>query len=149
MMQIADKNGFTRRRSLEIEWGHCDPAGIVFNPRFFEFFDWSTALLLEAATGMPKNAMLDAYGLHGIPLVATEARFERPARYGDHVVIESTVMATGRSSFSIRHRLTIGGELAVEGRETRVWAGRHPDDPSRMKASPIPGELASKLRDGV
>ena len=33
---------FLHRRSFTIEWGHCDPAGIVFNSRFFEFFDWST-----------------------------------------------------------------------------------------------------------
>ena len=30
---------FMFRRQLTIEWGHCDPAGIVFNSRFFEFFD--------------------------------------------------------------------------------------------------------------
>ena len=29
------------RRVFTIEWGLCDPAGIVFNPRF-EFFDWGT-----------------------------------------------------------------------------------------------------------
>jgi hypothetical protein len=35
-----------------------DPAGIVFNPNFFGFFDWSSALLLEAATGLAKPALL-------------------------------------------------------------------------------------------
>jgi 4-hydroxybenzoyl-CoA thioesterase len=38
------------------------------------------------------------------------------------------------------------GELAVEGRERRVWAGRHPDDPARMKAAPIPEELVRRFR---
>jgi 4-hydroxybenzoyl-CoA thioesterase len=33
---------FVNRRQFMIEWGHCDPAGIVFNSRFFEFFDWGT-----------------------------------------------------------------------------------------------------------
>ncbi len=40
------------RRRFPIEWGHCDPAGIVFNARFFEFFDWSAWLLFEAALGV-------------------------------------------------------------------------------------------------
>jgi 4-hydroxybenzoyl-CoA thioesterase len=146
MTDTADQDGFTTTRSLRIEWGHCDPAGIVFNPRFFEYFDWSTALLLEAATGTSKAEMLARHDLHGIPLVGTQASFQRPARYGDLVEIVSTVVEVGRSSFTIRHSLFNGGALAVEGRETRVWAGRHPDDPSRMKATPIPEHLARKLR---
>ena len=40
------------RRQFPIEWGHCDPAGIVFNSQFFEFFDWSAWKLFEAALGV-------------------------------------------------------------------------------------------------
>ena len=140
--------GFANARELTVEWGHCDPAGIVFNPRFFEFFDWSTALLMEAATGHPKAEMLRVHDLVGIPLVATEARFLRPARYGDRVTIDSRVVEVGRSSFTVRHRLHHGGDIACEGLERRVWAGRHPDDPSRMSAKAIPDDLARRLRGG-
>ena len=144
--QVADHEGFTHTRTLTVEWGHCDPAGIVFNPRFFDFFDWSTALLCEAATGLPKAGMLARYELLGIPLVETGAQFLKPSRYGDRVEIVSTVVAVGRSSFTVRHRLLNAGALAVEGRERRVWAGRHPDDPGRMKATPIPEELVRRFR---
>ena len=137
--------GFSNTRELTVEWGHCDPAGIVFNPRFLEFFDWSTALLLEAATGLAKAAMIEAHGIVGIPLVDTRARFQAPARYGDRVAIASTVVALSRSSFSVRHRLTRGAVLCVEGEETRVWAGRHPDDPARLKGVPLPDDLVARL----
>ena len=139
-------DGFTHHRSLTIEWGHCDPAGIVFNPRFFEFFDWSTALLLEAAIGLGKAAMTQTYGLVGIPLVDTRAKFMMPARYGDVVGIESTVVEVGRSSFAVRHRLTKDGVLAVEGQEVRVWAGLDPTGERPLKALPIPAEVVAKLR---
>jgi acyl-CoA thioesterase FadM len=43
---------FINRRRFTIEWGHCDPAGIVFNSRLFEFFDWGTWMLFEAALGV-------------------------------------------------------------------------------------------------
>jgi acyl-CoA thioesterase FadM len=33
-------------RRLHIEWGDCDPAGIVFYPRYFVMFDRSTSLLI-------------------------------------------------------------------------------------------------------
>ena len=45
---------FTTTRKVRFE--HCDPAGIVFYPRYFAMFDASTALLLERATGMKKIA---------------------------------------------------------------------------------------------
>ena len=141
-------SGFSNTRTLTVEWGHCDPAGIVFNPRFFEYFDWSTATLLEAALGMNKPDMMAAYDMAGIPLVDTGARFLAPSRFGDVVAIESTIVELKRSSFGVRHRLTNGGILSVEGRETRVWVGRDPDRPDRLKSKAIPEEVAAKLRAG-
>lgn len=136
---------FSNTRTLQIEWGHCDPAGIVFNPRFFEYFDWSTALLFERALGLTKPEMLKAYGAAGIPLVDTKARFLVPCRYGETVEIASGVIRLGRSSFEVEHRLFRQGALAVEGAETRVWTVRDADDPSRIKGAPIPAEIVAKL----
>ena len=45
------------RRTVEIEWGDCDPAGIVYFPRYFEIFDASTAALFERALGITKAEM--------------------------------------------------------------------------------------------
>ena len=135
--------GFRYKRRLTIEWGHCDPAGIVFNPRFFEFFDWSTALLVRSALGMDKSDMLAAYGLAGIPLVDTHATFHRPSRFGEEVEIVSTVITVGRSSFEIEHQLFNDGALAVEGREKRVWTVR--DSDGRLKSQPMPEDVARRL----
>jgi 4-hydroxybenzoyl-CoA thioesterase len=146
MTAASDTPIFSHRRRLQIEWGHCDPAGIVFNPRFFEFFDWSTALLFEAATGMTKPDMLAAFGGAGIPLVESRAKFLRPCRYGETVEIVSSIMRLGRSSFDVGHRLTNAGELAVEATETRVWTARDPDDGQRIKAQPIPDDIVRRFR---
>jgi 4-hydroxybenzoyl-CoA thioesterase len=137
--------GFQSTRKLTIEWGHCDPAGIVFNPRFFEFFDWSTALLVRAALGLEKAEMLAAYGVAGIPVVDTRATFHRPSRYGEEIEIVSGVTAVGRSSFEIGHRLFNQGQLAVEGREKRVWAIRDEANGGRLKAQAMPEDVARKL----
>src|ERR671916_83670 len=94
-------------RRLVIEWGDCDPAGIVFYPRYFAMFDASTAALFARA-------------------------------FGDEVRIETTVTEFRRASFDVRHRLLRDdGNLAVEGFETRVWVGRHPDNPDGIKALPL------------
>jgi 4-hydroxybenzoyl-CoA thioesterase len=138
----------TNTRTTRIEWGDCDPAGIIFYVRYFEIFDVSTTMLLERALGMTKFEYLKAYDFAGHPLVETRARFRLPTRYCDEVVIESAVVACGRSSFKIEHRLTKAGALAVEGFETRVWVIRHPDDPARMTSQPMPSEVVARLTHG-
>ena len=137
--------GFVFSRKLTIEWGHCDPAGIVFNPRFFEFFDWSTALLVQAALGLDKADMLAAYGVAGIPLVDTRATFHRPSRYGEEIEIVTSVTNVGRSSFEIDHKLLNGGTLAVDGREKRVWVIRDLANGGRLKAQAMPDDVVRKL----
>ena len=78
---------FVNRRTVKIEWGDCDPAGIVFYPRYFAFFDASTHALFEAA-GLPKPRMIrefDIVGtfnmirLFGVGLTSAEALAGVPA----------------------------------------------------------------------
>ena len=133
------------RRAVRIEWGDCDPAGIVYYPRYFAIFDASTTALIERALGMSKYDYLKAYDFAGHPVVETRVRFLLPTRFGDEVVIASTVVAHGRSSFKVEHRLTLAGTLAVEGSETRVWVGRDPGDPSKIKSQPLPPEFVRTL----
>ena len=135
------------RRDVEIEWGDCDAAGIVFYPRYFAMFDASTAYLLEAALGMKKIAWTKKFGIVGIPMVDTGAKFIVPSRYGDIITIETTATAIRRSSFDIAHRVLKDGKLAIEAHETRVWTGRDPDDPSRIKAVAMPAEVVAALSD--
>jgi 4-hydroxybenzoyl-CoA thioesterase len=136
--------GFQFSRRLTIEWGHCDPAGIVFNPRFFEFFDWSTALLVRAALGVEKADMTKTYGIVGIPVVEARATFLRASRYGEEVEIFSSVTSVGRSSFGIAHNLFNGGELAVEGNEMRVWTIRDAKT-GALASQAMPPEVVKKL----
>jgi len=136
---------FTNRRTVRIEWGDCDPAGIVFYPRYFAMFDHSSVLLLEAATGMTKHALYKTYDFHGYPMVETRARFLIPNKYCDDVVIETTITEVRRSSFHLQHRLMKDGALSVEGFESRVWIVRDQDRPGRFKPQPIPSEIVAKL----
>lgn len=136
---------FVFRRSFRIQWADCDPAGIVFNPRFFEFFDTNTWLMFEAALGVKAPEMNKAHGIVGIALVDAQANFMKPAAFGDDVELASRVSEFRRSSFDVEHRLRKGEELLVEGRETRVWTLRRKDDPERMTAGPIPPEVMARF----
>jgi 4-hydroxybenzoyl-CoA thioesterase len=118
----------------------------VFNSRFFEFFDWSSWLLFEKALGVRPSELASTFGIVGIPLVDAKARFIKPAKFNDVAEIASEVSKFRRSSFEVQHRITVDGELAVEGSETRVWAGRDPSDPLKLKAMPVPVGIIERFR---
>jgi 4-hydroxybenzoyl-CoA thioesterase len=135
----------TNRMTLAIEWAHCDPAGIVFNPRFYHLFDTSTWAMFAEALGIPVPQINATYGLVGIALVDVKANFMKPARFGDTIEIASHVREFRKSSFVVEHKVTINGELAIEGEETRVWAMPRKDDPDKMRTGEIPAEVIAKF----
>jgi 4-hydroxybenzoyl-CoA thioesterase len=134
------------RRRMTVEWGHCDPAGNVFNSRFYEYFDTSSWALFEAALGVAPPHLGATFGIMGIPLVAAGARVMSPVRFGDTIDIQSTIGAFRRSSFEVQHRLLVDGTLAVEGSETRVWAAVDKDDPDKLKSRPIPPDVIARFK---
>jgi 4-hydroxybenzoyl-CoA thioesterase len=128
-------------REHRIEWGQCDPAGIVFAPRFIDMFAESSILLFEAA-GLPrKRDMLAQLGIAGFPLVDLQARFGFPASYGDTVTIEADAPIFGNSSFTIAHRISLDGRTCVEGTEKRVWTVPAPGRPGGLQAIRVPEEI--------
>jgi len=132
----------TNRKTIHVEWGDCDPAGIVYYPRYFAYFDNCTAALFKAA-GLPKHQMLKTYGIVGIPMVDTRARFLAPSRFGDDVTVESAITAWRRSSFDVQHKLFRGDALAVECTETRVWAVR--SQSGGIEGQAVPGDVIARF----
>ena len=135
---------FVNRRDVQIQWGDCDPANIVYYPRYFAMFDDSTSTLFEAA-GFSKQDLVRKYGLVGIPMVDTRAKFYIPSTYGDWITIETRVESIKRSSFEVKHNVYKGEALAIEAFETRVLVGRDPANPDKLKSAPFPPEMVAKF----
>lgn len=138
---------FTNVREWIVEWGDCDPAGIVFYPRFFAAFDTSTSRLLEAATGKRKADLIRENGIIGWPMVDTRAWFMAPASFGDVVAIETRITRVGKSSFGVEHRLSKDGMLCVEATEVRVWAASRGTGKHEIKGVRLPFELVARLTE--
>jgi len=129
------------KRTLRIEWGWCDPAGIVFAPRFIDMFSENTVQMFEFA-GLPKKRqMRSEMNIAGYPLIDLTAKFLHPAAYGDDVTVESDAPEFGRSSFTIAHRIRLGDKLCVEGSEKRVWTVYDKAAPGGIKAAPVPDDI--------
>src|ERR1700738_410299 len=129
---------FVHRRDVQIQWGDCDPANIVYYPRYFEMFDDSTSIMFEAA-GFSKQDIVKKYSLVGIPMVDTRTKLCTASTHADWITIESRVESFKRSSFEVIHKVFKGERLAIEAFETRVLVGRHPDDPTGLKSAGGPG----------
>jgi 4-hydroxybenzoyl-CoA thioesterase len=140
--------GLINRRVVRVEWGQCDPAGIVFYPQYLIMFDTSTGLLFER-TGLSASAMRRKYGIIGMPLVEQGVRFLLPCRFDDEIAMDSSVENWGRTSFTVRHRIFNAGELAVDGFEKRVWAAADPERPGKIKPVALPPEIVAALSDPV
>lgn len=133
-----------RRR---VEFGDCDPARIVFYPRYFAWFDEATWRLFESV-GLPPDVLRSQFGFAGFPIAEAKSKFLAPSRFFDEIVVESHVETWRDKSFDVIHRVKNGGTLAVEGMETRIWCEPHPDDPTRLKAKPVPRPIVEKLGGG-
>jgi 4-hydroxybenzoyl-CoA thioesterase len=134
----------TNRKTIQIEWGDCDPAQIVYYPRYLAYFDACTTALFRKA-GLPKRQMLKTYQIVGIPLVDLRVSFKAPSRFSDTVVVESEITEWRRSSFCVRHRLFNKSVLAVECFEIRVWAAVSESDPEKIESRPVPREVIEKF----
>ena len=143
-MALVASSMLKNRKNVRIEWGDCDPAGIIFFPRYFAYFDACTHALLELA-GCRQRAMQIEYGILGFPLVDVRARFIVPTRYDDDVLVESSVSEFGRTSFQVQHRLYKDDVLAVEAFEKRVCVALTTEKPEKMEARPIPPEFIRRL----
>jgi 4-hydroxybenzoyl-CoA thioesterase len=138
----------SNERLVRVQWGDCDPAGIVFYPRYFEWLDASTILLFEKATGLTKIRMLEKYGGAGLALLEARAVFKAASQYGDDIRIETRVTEFRRSVFLVQHRVTrADGTLGLEGFETRLWTVRDPTT-GRIKSGDMPAEIVAAFRSG-
>ena len=131
-----------------VEFGDCDPAGIVFYPNFLRWMD-AASLHYFAAAGVPPWHRRNAGdGIIGTPIVDVQVRFVAPATYGDRIAVESTIPEWRTRSFVMQHIIRRDGTVLVEGREVRVFARKHPDDPARIQAVPAPADIRARC-DGT
>ncbi len=126
--------------AVTVEWGDCDPAGIVFYPNFYRWMD-EAALHLFGSVGLGWNELAAKYGTLGVPLVSTHADYRSAARFGDALAIESHVSEWGTKSLTISHVIRNGDRIVCEGWERRVWAVGAAGDDGKIKTAPIPEDV--------
>lgn len=137
----------TAKQRFRVEWAHCDPAGIIFNPHYYIWMDSGTHALLQAAGyDLIGNTHEDDL-FRGCPLVASNMAFKRPLYFGDVTVLTSRVEKFGNTSFTVAHAFHQGHnpEPVATGNEVRVWGYSDPDKPEKLVAVRMPEEVRKML----
>lgn len=127
--------------SVQVQFGDCDPAGIVFYPNFLRWMD-AASLSFFAQCGLPPwRELAKTRGIVGTPLLEVHARFVRPATYGESLTLHTSVETWRDKTFIQNHRVMRGDELICEGSETRAFVTRVADDPDRLRSMVIPDDI--------
>jgi 4-hydroxybenzoyl-CoA thioesterase len=126
-----------------VEFGDCDPAGIVYFPNFHRWADASSRYFFTAS-GVPRWAEMAP--ILGTPIVENQARFVSPASYGDALEVHTTIPTWTTKGFEHLHRIMRGTELIAEIQEKRIFAIRHPENPQRIRAVAVPDIVLERCR---
>ena len=106
--------------NVNIVWGDCDEAGLVFYPNYFYWMDSAFHALLKSR-GINHRTLRDEFGAHGVFVIDIRAQFFAPASYDQPLSVEAQVSRWGTKSFDISYVGTRNGELIFKSTETRVW----------------------------
>ncbi len=107
------------RRQIQVEFNHCDPAGIVFYPRYFEMTNSVVENFFGAGLGYSYARMMAEAS--GVPTLGLEARFVAPSRLGDILDFGLEIKRIGGTSVGFSLTCGCGGEVRMTVAMTLVW----------------------------
>lgn len=127
----------TYTRMIPVEFNHCDPAGRVFYPRYFEMVNSVVENFFADVAGR-SFADLHRGQAQGVPTADIQADFPKASRLGDRLTFALTVERIGGASLTLRHRATCGNEVRLNARQVLVWV-------ENDRARPWPDDMRAAL----
>ena len=127
---------------LEISFKHCDPAGIVFYPRYVEMLNDVVEHWFQHALGC-SFAQLHLERALAIPVADLHCGFIAPSRLGDALEAELQVQRLGRSSFTVAITLRHRQHPRLAAELTAVFV-----DMGTLRPVEIPADLRAAMEAG-
>lgn len=127
-------------RDIQIEFNHCDPAGIVFFPRYHEMLNSVVENFFADELGR-SFARISLEDRCGVPTVRLLTEFRQPSHLGEVLRFTLRVAGVGRSSadFLIAAQGRDDGILRLVARQRIVWIGQD------RRAASWPDDMRSAL----
>ena len=135
----------TTQYKVDIHFGDCDPAGIVFFPNFSRWMDAASLAFFMECGLPPWRELVKTRRIVGTPLLEINTKFHKAATYGETITISTWVEEWRAKVFIQMHRVTrVQGEsvdLICEGREVRAFVERDVQNPDRLRAMLVPEDI--------
>jgi 4-hydroxybenzoyl-CoA thioesterase len=126
----------TYHRTIPVEFNHCDPAGIVFYPRYFEMTNSVVENFFADRIGHSFARMMQDG--NGVPTARIETEFRAPSRLGDRLEFDLEVRRLGGASVTLGLSARGGAELRLTAELTLVWV-------AQGRPEPWPDTIRSRL----
>lgn len=117
---------------------HCDPAGIVFYPRYFEIMNDCIEAFFTQVVNWPFETL---HRSGSVPTADIHTRFIAPSRHGDHLSIGLSLTRLGRTSMSYAMQGRCRDEARFETAATLVHVNTH------GRPEPWPDDIRPKLEE--
>ncbi len=125
---------------ITVRFQHCDPAGIVFYPRYFEMFNLVIEEWFEQIIGVGFNQLHFVEYL-GVPMARIDTEFRAMSRLEDIVIFALSVNSLGNRSINCTILATCDGETRCKADFTLVCV-----DLKSSKAKQWPAAIRAKLK---
>ena len=124
---------------IRVYWEDTDAGGIVFYANYLKFFERARTEWLRAL-GIGQQQLKESTG--GMFVVAeTSARYLRPARLDDELIVTASLQQSGRASMTIGQQVLLKNTVLCEGIIRIGWV-----DAASMQAVRIPRTIIESLR---
>lgn len=126
--------------TVRIEFGDCDPAGIVFFPNYSRWMDASSLNFFRHNGIPPWRDLTETRGIIGTPVLEINTRFMKSGTYGDVIEVHTSIEEWRAKTFTHRHVVRRGDDVLCEGTEVRAFLTKDPET-GRLRAMPIPDDI--------
>ena len=119
-----------------IRWGDLDALGIVFYPRYYEWFDTCAHEFFDAI-GIPQDRLWKNHGIL-FGLAETGCRYLNAGRYHQRIKILTRLESLGAKGLTLQHTISRvdGDKIMVVGTEKRICMDVK--NPMELKVTTIP-----------
>ncbi|GJD56391.1 acyl-CoA thioesterase [Methylobacterium dankookense] len=130
--------------ALRVRFSHCDPAGIVYFPRWFDLMNGAVEDWFGEALGLDYRGFHQQRGI-GLGYAHAQADFVRPGFWGDDLDVFVQIARIGGSSLALVLTAFRGEEIVFAARLVIVTTSL-----AERRAIPLPDDLraaAERYRD--
>lgn len=131
----------TTTHTVDVQFGDCDPAGIVFFPNFSRWMDAASLSFFMQCGVPPWRELVKTRGIVGTPLLEINTKFLKSVTYGERIVVHTHIEQWREKVFIQVHKVMRGDEVVCEGSEVRAFVKRDADNPDRLRAIPVPEDI--------